>query len=141
LDSSFLEATILVISKLKMSSTNQSTVAVKPEMCPLGILTKTEYERRQKAFGFIVFDITMGHSELPFKTEEKKVADLKKGDILIETQALEVMDVAYLYKILRVNKKTLTVIRVDLTGEEVPEAKKKKMELYDWCPTYTVKTD
>ena len=124
-----------------MSSTNQSSVAVKPEMCPLGILTKTEYERRCKAYNFNVFYITMGNAELPFKTEEKKVADLKKGDIIVETEAREVVDVALLYKILRVNKKTLTVIRVDLTGEEVPEAKKKKMELYKWRLTFTVKTD
>ena len=48
--------------------------------------------------------------ELPYETISTPTEDLKVGDVISEFKAWETEDVALVYKIIRINKKTMTVV-------------------------------
>lgn len=53
---------------------------------------------------------------VPFTTRKVMLAELRKGDVIAEGKAWETEDVIILYKVLRINKKTISVTDCDERG-------------------------
>jgi len=53
---------------------------------------------------------------LPFTTRQVALTDLKVGDVVAEEKAWETEDVVLLYKVVRINKKTISVKDCDESG-------------------------
>jgi hypothetical protein len=56
------------------------------------------------------------HQPVPFTTRKVALDELKKGDVIAEEKAWETEDVVVLYKVLRINKKTVSVTDCDEMG-------------------------
>jgi hypothetical protein len=61
----------------------------------------------------------------PFNREKIPLSQLKKGDIIVREEAWENYDVYLMYKVLRINKKTISVIRCDQYGLEIRKYRRK----------------
>jgi hypothetical protein len=56
------------------------------------------------------------HHAVPFTTRKVVLAELKKGDVIADGRGWETEYVVGLFKVIRINKKTITVIDCDETG-------------------------
>jgi hypothetical protein len=52
------------------------------------------------------------------------LAELKDGDIIVKERAMETEDVAYLHKIMSINKKSISVVNCDQDGRVIYEGTK-----------------
>lgn len=60
------------------------------------------------------------HSDvIPFQTKEVVLSELKKGDVIAQPTAWETEDMIILYKVLRINKKTISVVDCDQDGSVI----------------------
>jgi hypothetical protein len=62
--------------------------------------------------------------ELPFNMKIVKLEELKVGDVVVQDHARETEDVAYLYKVLSINKKSISVVSCDQDGRPIYEGTK-----------------
>jgi len=71
--------------------------------------------------------------ELPFNTKTVPLAELKDGDIIVSERARETEDVAYLHKIMSINKKSISVVNCDQDGRVIYDSEgvtKSRLTLY-----------
>jgi len=65
---------------------------------------------------YIKEDIVGGSFSLPFQTKRIDFSELREGDIVVEQQGWEVQDVVFLYKVIRINTKSVTLRKCDRYG-------------------------
>jgi len=70
--------------------------------------------------------------ELPFNTKVVKLSALKKGDVLVRERAWATEDVVILCKVVRINKKTVSVEDCDQRGLLTPHSSADKIEITQW---------
>lgn len=75
-----------------------------------------------------------GSHELPFGMTRIPLSDLKVNDIICEEKAWDGCDdVVVLYKVKRINKKTVTVMDCDQYGLRWREGDCRKLKIYTGC--------
>ena len=70
--------------------------------------------------------------QLPFNTKIVELSALKKGDVLVQGQSWDNKPVLTLYKIVRINKKTVSVEDCDQRGLLTPNSRASKIEIHSW---------
>ena len=65
---------------------------------------------------------------LPFNTTQVSWTKLQKNDIVAVEEAREINDIIRLYRLVRINKKSLSLIECDMNGAEFEGSRKVKWD-------------
>jgi hypothetical protein len=65
---------------------------------------------------------------LPFNTTEVEWTDLRKNDIVAVQEGREINDIIRLYRLVRINKNSFSLIECDMNGAEFEGSRKVKWD-------------
>jgi transposase-like protein len=73
-------------------------------------------------------DRDVGEIRMPFETRDVPVEEVKVGDVIVVSEAWECEDVEIIWKVCRLNKKTISLYACDETGTPTKEKEKRLMD-------------
>lgn len=94
-------------------------------------VVKTHYELAPNASKYI--------HEIPFNIKDVELTGIKKGDILVVNKYLETDDIIQLYKVLRINKKTVSVRECNQHGGSLYNPDDYRNKQYEMIDIYSGK--